>query len=189
MELSVRGLWTMIHGMGFGALYLLACSGAMVELWRSASPPSAAPNTASDDGFLRVYLITMTALAWLAVLSGAYIIYPWYRAAVPAGITNLAAFPQRFLQSSVATAKWHSVGMEWKEHVAWVAPISITMAAAVFCRYGRGGFAAHPQLRRAVLGFVAVSFLAAGIAGLFGAMLNKKAPVDGGATLHIAVSR
>ena len=28
MEITERSLWTMIHGMGFGALYLLACSGA-----------------------------------------------------------------------------------------------------------------------------------------------------------------
>jgi hypothetical protein len=36
MEITVRGLWTLIHGMGFGALYLLACSGALVEsrLWQ-----------------------------------------------------------------------------------------------------------------------------------------------------------
>ena len=34
MQVTVRELWTMVHGMGFGALYLLACSGALVELWR-----------------------------------------------------------------------------------------------------------------------------------------------------------
>ena len=27
--------------------------------------------------------------------------------------------------------------MEWKEHVAWFTPISITMVAALFLRYGR----------------------------------------------------
>jgi hypothetical protein len=44
MEITVRGLWTLIHGMGFGALYLLACSGALVELYRftTSSPPSEA---------------------------------------------------------------------------------------------------------------------------------------------------
>ena len=34
MEITPRGLWTLVHGMGFGALYLLACSGALVELYR-----------------------------------------------------------------------------------------------------------------------------------------------------------
>ncbi len=79
----------------------------------------------------------MAVLAWLTVLTGAYIIYPWYRATPPAGIANLAAFPQRLLMSSPSTSAWHSIGMEWKEHVAWLVPISITMAAAVFSRHGR----------------------------------------------------
>ncbi len=62
--------------------------------------------------------------------------------------------------------------MEWKEHVAWLVPISITMAAAVFIRHGRN-LTRHPQLRNAVLCFVLVSFVAAGIAGFFGAMLEQ----------------
>ena len=184
MELTARGLWTMVHGMGFGALYLLACSGALVGLWRHLSPAPAVSSRTSDDSFLRVYLVAMAVIAWLAVLSGAYIIYPWYRAALPPGITDLSGFPQRLLQSSPSTAQWHSIGMEWKEHVAWLAPISITMAAAVDFQYGSRGSRQHPPLRRAVLGFVLVSFFSAAIAGLFGAMLSKRAPVDGGATLH-----
>jgi hypothetical protein len=186
MELTARGLWTMVHGMGFGALYLLACSGALVGLWRHLSPSPAIPGRTSDDTFLRAYLVTMAVLAWLAVLSGAYIVYPWYRAVLPAGITGLGAYPQRLLQSSPATAQWHAIGMEWKEHVAWLAPISITMAAVVFFQYGARGIREHPQLRRAVFGFVLVSFISASIAGLFGAMLSKKAPVDGGATIRLA---
>ena len=74
--------------------------------------------------------------------------------------------------------------MEWKEYVAWLAPISITMTAAVFGKYGRE-IRNHPQLRSALLGFTLISFLAAGIAGFFGAMLNKNAPVEGGATIHV----
>src|ERR1017187_8400053 len=37
MESTTRGLWTLIHGMGFGGLSLLACSGAIVELWRQVT--------------------------------------------------------------------------------------------------------------------------------------------------------
>jgi len=44
MELTAHGVWTMFHGMGFGALYLLACSGAMVELWRHRPPGAAIYN-------------------------------------------------------------------------------------------------------------------------------------------------
>jgi hypothetical protein len=126
----------------------------------------------------------MALLAWLAVLSGAYIIYPWYRATAPPGTVQLAGYPQALLQSSAATSAWHSIGMEWKEHVAWLAPISTTMAAAVFVKYGRS-IGTQPQLRNAVLGFVLVSFLAAGIAGFFGAMIDKNAPVEGGPVIQL----
>jgi len=184
MEITARGLWTMIHGMGFGALYLLACSGAMVELWRRYSPSAQTAAAAADERFLRIYLVVIVALSWMAVLTGTYIVYPWYRAAAPPGTAGLAAFPQRLLLSSPSTSAWHSIGMEWKEHVAWLVPVSTTMTAAVFFRYGRS-LRNHPPLRNAVLGFLAVSFLAGGIAGFFGAMLNKNAPVRGGATIRI----
>lgn len=184
MEITTRSLWTMIHGMGFGALYLMACSGALVELHRRYGSPLRPSIEVGDGEFLRIYLIAMSVLAWLAVLSGAYIVYPWYRAVPPVGAVSLAAFPQRLLLSSPATSGWHSIGMEWKEHVAWLVPISITMAAAVFVRYGRN-LKSQPELRSAVLAFVWISLLAAGIAGFFGAMINKNAPVEGGATLHL----
>ena len=184
MEITTRSLWTLIHGMGFGALYLMACSGALVELVRRYSPKTAAAPSMADERFFRTYLSAMAILAWLTVLTGAYVIYPWYRAAAPAGTANLAAFPQALLMSRPSTIGWHSIGMEWKEHVAWLAPISVTMAAAVFARYGRA-IKDHPQLRNAVLGFVLISLVSAGIAGFFGAMINKNAPVEGGSTLHI----
>jgi hypothetical protein len=185
MEITARSLWTMIHGMGFGALYLLACSGALVELYRLTASPARDPSTPGQERFLKIYLVAMAFLAWLAVLTGAYVIYPWYRAAPPPGTASFAAFPQRMLMSSPTTIGWHSLGMEWKEHVAWFAPISITMAAFVFIRYGRE-LASHRQLRAAVVGFAAASFLAAGIAGFFGAMINKYAPVQGGPSIQIS---
>src|SRR5277367_2625997 len=159
MEITVRGLWTLIHGMGFGALYLLACSGALVELYRFTAP---APSkfSAGQERFLKYYLITMVVLAWAAVLIGAYVIYPWYRAAPPPGTIDLSMFPQRLLMSSSTTTGWHSLGMEWKEHVAWFAPISITVVAFVFIKYGRD-IRNHRQLRTAVLCFAAASFVAA----------------------------
>jgi hypothetical protein len=184
VAITARALWTLIHGLGFGALYLLACSGALVEMYRfSNSSPSTEPNPAHER-FLKIYLLTMVVLAWAAVLTGAYVIYPWYRAAPPLGTTGLSMFPQRLLMSSSSTSGWHSLGMEWKEHVAWLAPISITMVAFVFIRYGRA-LKQHRQLRAAVLCFAVVSFVAAGIAAFFGAMINKYAPIQGGHTIQL----
>lgn len=183
MEITTRSLWTLIHGMGFGGLYLLACSGALVEFGRHYTASRPVLPTEGDERFLRFYFVAMSALAWLAVLTGAYIVYPWYRASPPAGSAKLAAFPQRLLLSNISTSGWHSIGMEWKEHVAWLAPICITMAAGVVLQYGRD-LKNHPQLHRAVLGFVWASLFAAAIAGFFGAMINKNAPVEGGSVLH-----
>lgn len=185
MEITARGLWTLLHGLGFGGLYLLACSGALVEQYRFTNSPTPAESTRADARFLRIYLISMVVLAWAAVLTGAYIVYPWYRAVAPPGTTDLSAFPQRLLMSNPNTAGWHSLGMEWKEHVAWFAPISITMVAFVFIKYGRD-LRNHRQLRSVVIGFAVAAFLSAGIAGFFGAMIDKVAPIQGGHIIQLS---
>ncbi len=183
MEMTARGFWTMVHGMGFGALYLLMCSFAIVELYRRYRLRTLQQVSAADETFLGTWLVAMAVLAWITVLTGAYIIYPWYRAVAPAGVA-LAAFPQALLKANPNTIGWHTMGMEWKEHIAWFAPISITMAAGVFLRYQKS-LMNHPQLRAAVLIFVIASFASAGIAGFFGAELNKHAPVEGGARIEL----
>jgi hypothetical protein len=185
MEITSRALWTLIHGLGFGALYLLACSGALVGLYRFTASSPSAESTHRQEQFVRVYLLTMVVLAWAAVLTGAYVIYPWYRATPPPGTIDLSMFPQRLLMSSPTTIGWHSLGMEWKEHVAWFAPISITMVTFIFIKYGRD-LKNHRQLRAAVLCFALVSFLSAGIAGFFGAMIDKYAPVQGGHAIQLS---
>jgi hypothetical protein len=185
LEITARGVWTLIHGVGFGGLYILACSGALIELYRHTTPTPAAELTLGNQRFVRGYLIAMVLLAWMAVLTGTFVVYPWYRAPVPPGVADLSGYPQRFLLSEPSTTGWHSVGMEWKEHVGWFTPIAITMVAFVFVKYGRD-LKNHRYLRRAVLGFTAVSFLAAAVAGIFGAMLNKYAPVQGGRTIVLS---
>lgn len=182
MEISSRALVTQIHGMLFGVFFLLAIYGIVVELCRSALVAQPSQPTAKGISLQRLYLIVTVILGWVAVLSGAYIVYPWYRALPPVG-ANLANYPQALLKSSPTTAGWHSLGMEWKEHVAWFAVIAITMAASVLVQYGPS-IHRHPQVRKAVLVFVMVAFLAAAVAGYFGAMLNKHAPIQGGVIIH-----
>jgi len=50
---------------------------------------------------------------------------------------------------------------------------------------GRLSLRTHPQVRTAVLVFALVALGAAGVAGFFGAMLNKYAPINGGTTIHL----
>jgi hypothetical protein len=179
MEITTHDLLTALHGMGFGALFMLAFSGAVGELYRLSAPGVPSPMGEREQRLLGFYLVAMVVLAWLTVFSGAYIVYPWYRAVPPAGVTDLADYPRRLLLSSGKTSGWHNVGMEWKEHVAWIAPIAITMVAYVTMKYGRA-IIQHRNMRIAVLAFTVSAFAATGIAGAFGAFLNKYAPIRGG---------
>jgi hypothetical protein len=179
MEITTHDLLTVLHGMGFGALFMLAFSGALVELYRISAPGAPSSMSMREQKLLGFYLVAMVVLAWLTVFSGAYIVYPWYRAVPPAGAADLADYPRRLLLSSGKTSEWHNIGMEWKEHVAWLAPIAITMAAYVTMKYGRA-IIQHRNMRIAVLGFTVAAFVATGVAGAFGAFLNKYAPTRGG---------
>ena len=179
MEITTHDLLTVLHGMGFGALFMLAFSGALAELYRMSAPGVPSAMSAREQKLLGFYLLAMVVLAWLTVFSGAYIVYPWYRAVPPAGVADFADYPRRLLLSSGKTSEWHNVGMEWKEHVAWLAPIAITMVAYVTMKYGRA-IIQHRNMRIAVLVFAVTAFFATGVAGAFGAFLNKYAPVRGG---------
>ena len=175
---------TVLHGMGFGALFMLAFSGAIAEFYRMTASGPATPSGRNDQTLLRVYLIGMVVLAWLTVFSGAYVVYPWYRAVPPAGTADLSMFPRSLLMSSPTTSGWHDFGMEWKEHVAWLAPIAMTMVAYVYGKY-RTSLTRQSALRKSVLVFAVSAFLATAAAGAFGAFLNKYAPVRGGANIHL----
>jgi len=184
MEVTVRGIVSGIHGLLFGGFFLMAIFGIVVELCRSTYAKERPELTERGYSVERAYLIVMAGLGWVAVLSGAYVVYPWYRVALPAGATNLAAYPQRLLMSSATTIEWHTLGMEWKEHVAWFAPIAMTMVAYVLVKY-RGGIGEHVRVKRAVLAFTVAALLASGIAGGFGALIDKAAPVEGGGTVML----
>ncbi|MHB8623255.1 MAG: hypothetical protein ACYC9J_08050 [Sulfuricaulis sp.] len=188
MEISWRDLFTVLHGIGFGTLFMLAFSGAIGELYGAWSPrPPATPDPRGRT-MLRVYLIVMVVLAWLTVFTGAYIVYPWYRAMPPAGTVDLSSFPRSLLLSNPNTSGWHNLGMEWKENVAWIAPMAMTMVAYVYWKYGRG-INKHRDMRRAVLVFAAAAFFSAAVAGLFGVFLNKHAPIRGGETFQLMTGK
>ena len=186
MEITLRDLLTVLHGMGFGALFMLAFSGALAEIYRLAAPGASIQASEREKALLNAYLVAMVILAWLTVFSGAYIVYPWYRAVPPAG-ADLADYPRRLLLASGKTSEWHNVGMEWKEHVAWLAPIAMTMVAYVTMKYGRA-ITRPRHMRTAVLGFAVAAFVATGVAGAFGAFLNKYAPVRGGSVIILMES-
>ncbi len=73
-------------------------------------------------------------------------------------------------------AEWHNFGMEWKEHVAWFAPILATVVAFVVLRYGKR-LADYPFLRKTLIVTFVLAFGAAAVAGLMGALITKAAPI------------
>jgi hypothetical protein len=179
VEITLRDAVTVVHGMLFGALLLLTLSVAAMGLYATSTPPNQWTLSPAQHRLFSRFLIFVALLAWMAVLLGAYAVYPWYRAHPVVGVTDLSGFPQRLLMSSASTTGWHDIGMEWKEHIAWFAPITLTAVAFLFSRYGRHLYVLQ-SLRRAVAGLIALAFLSACVAGIFGAMLNKYAPVRGG---------
>ncbi|MGB9031021.1 MAG: hypothetical protein WCC27_12945 [Acidobacteriaceae bacterium] len=185
MQFTWREIVTAIHGMLFGGFFLMACFGVLVLLHRSFGAQGSLEVTEQVHRRERIFLIVMVMVGWAAVLSGAYLVYPWYRAAVPAGVTNLTEYPQRLLMSDPHTAGWHTLGMEWKEHVAWMAPMLMTMVAWVMMKYEDAG-EEHRRLRAMVSGFALAAFLAGGVAAEFGAWINKKAPVTGGPVITLS---
>ncbi len=189
MQITLRELVTILHGMLFGGFFLMALFAAFVLLLDWSDSGRCELHAASVPPVPRwqtTYFIALAACGWAAVLSGAYVIYPWYRAAAPAG-ADLALYPKALLTSHATTAGWHTLGMEWKEHVAWIAPMAATMVAFVMTRH-RAAWNASCQVRNAVLGFAAAAFLATALAGGWGAMIAKAAPVRGGRTIQLSRS-
>jgi len=175
MTLTARESWAVIHGMMLGALFLLAFAGGLAELINLGSEWTTEAGIVKRVRRLIAGTWIMAIVAWLTVITGTYIVYPWYRAKPPEG-ADLTMFPRSFLLSKPDTAGWHNFGMEWKEHVAWFAPILATAVAYMVTRYGTK-LAKDEQVRHAIIVLFTIAFLTAAVAGIFGAFINKAAPI------------
>jgi hypothetical protein len=176
MSLTDREIWGAIHGLVLGTFFLLAFAGGLAGLYSLRR--EYLTEAGLHDRLRRLDWGTtgMATAAWLTVLTGTWIVYTWYRAAPPEGTTDLTLFPRYLLLADEATAGWHEFGMEWKEHVAWLSPFLATAVAWVVWRHGPD-LADNAPLRRAVIVMFVVAFAVAAVAGLFGALITKAAPV------------
>ncbi len=176
MELTNRESWAVIHGMVLGALFLLAFGGGLAGLWSLREKLLTSEGVSERTPRLLIGTVGMAVVAWLAVIVGTWVVYPWYRAVPPEGTTDLTSFPKSLLLASPTTADWHNFAMEWKEHVAWFAPFLATTVAFAVAYYGLQ-LVRRGDIRRAAMVFFVLAFVAAGIAGLFGALITKAAPI------------
>jgi hypothetical protein len=176
MSLTVQEFWTVIHGMILGTLFLLAFAGGLAGLW--SLRPEWVTVAGIQERLRRLNAGTwiMAVVAWLTVITGTYIVYPWYRAKPPEDATDLSQFPRSYLLADPNLTAWHTFGMEWKEHVSWLAPMLATAVAYIVARYG-AKLADEPKLRQALIVLFSLAFATAAVGGLFGAFLNKVAPI------------
>lgn len=169
MELTSREWWGLIHGMLLGALFLLGFAGGLAELHGlrpAAETPAGLRRSARRLG---LGVTSMAVAAWGTVITGTWIVYPWYRDPSPESAKSI-------LVADPNLKDWHEFGMEWKEHVAWIAPMLATSAAIVIAVYRRR-LADAPLIRRIAIWTFVLAFATAAVAGILGALITKVAPV------------
>lgn len=174
--MSIKEIWTAVHGMTFGFIFLLGFTGALYGVYIMKPEWLTNEGTNANVKRLRTFLWVLAVAVWLAVFTGTYVVYPWYRATPPEGTTDLANFPRYLLLANESTAFWHKLGMEWKEHVAFISPMAATVVAFAVQYYG-AALTKKPEIRRWVMIFFTVAFFAAVMAGVLGAFITKAAPV------------
>jgi len=169
MELTGREWWGLIHGMVLGSLFLLAFAGGLAELHALRPVTETGAGLRRSARRLGLGVTTMAVAAWATVLTGTWVVYPWYREKVPGS-------PRSLLLANPDTAKWHTFAMEWKEHIAWLSPMLATVVAFLVVYYG-ASMARNDRLRRTAMALFVVAFASAAVAGAFGALITKSAPV------------
>lgn len=83
MSFTNSELWGVIHGMGFGALFLLAFAGGLAEFWGLRPALETLKGMRGKINRLKIGTTLMVIAAWGTVVSGTWIVYPWYREKVP----------------------------------------------------------------------------------------------------------
>ncbi len=157
MELTSRETWTLIHGLILGSLFLLAFAGGLAGLYSFRTELVTSEGIRERLFRLRVGVTGMAVLAWATVITGTWVVYPWYRESLAgksleacAGLQapNDKCSPKDFLLSNTSgdTSDWHEFG--------------------------------DRRLRMIVLVLFVGAFGTAAIAGLFGALITKAAPVQ-----------
>jgi hypothetical protein len=173
MSLTAREWWGVIHGMGFGAVFLLAFAGGLAGLYSLKPGLITAEGVVERMRRLKIGVVAMAAAAWGTVITGTWIVYPWYRAGDETSTPLSAKFQ---LLADENTAQWHEFGMEWKEHIAWIAPILATVVAFIVVYYG-ANLIRHDRVRKTAMALFVMAFGFAAVAGTLGAFITKVAPV------------
>jgi hypothetical protein len=144
-----------VTSCGHSPAVSLAFAGGLAGLW------SLRPELVTSEGIrermqrLVIGTSAMAILAWATVLTGTWVVYPWYRENLAGDDPAACAqgpgpncSPRDYLLSGQGgdTEDWHEFGMEWKEHIAWIAPMLATVAAFLVIYCG-ADLARRPRVR------------------------------------------
>jgi len=176
MSMSGREIWALVHGILFGGGFLLAFAGGLAGLYSFRAELVTPEGIRERLRRLQLGVWAMAILSWFTVFVGTYVIYPWYRARPPEG-ADLTGYPRALLLSDPDTDLWHKFAFEWKEHIAFATPILATAVALLVTYYGTR-LVRNDRIRWALIGMFVAAFGAAAIAGLFGALVTKVAPIQ-----------
>lgn len=152
-----------------GGGFLVAFAGGLAEFWSLRPAFLTAGEIKHRTRRLIAGTTGMALIAWATVVTGTWVAYPWYREDVPDS-------PRSELLANPDTESWHTFGMEWKEHVAWIAPMLATVAAVIVL-YERRDLVRNQTARRLAMWVFVAAFVTAAIAGILGALITKKAPI------------
>jgi len=169
MHLTNREIWTLAHGLLIGGPLLLAFAGGLVALSGLRADYLTAEGIRQQVVRLRLGTSVMALMAWLIVLMGIWVLLPWYREDSPTS-------PRSILLSDPETRQWHEFADVWKTHVAFMAPILATAAAALVFQYG-AALARSRSLRNLVLGLFLGAFAVSSVAALLGSLIARAAPL------------
>ena len=169
MDLTTREFWALVHGILLGGAFLVAFTGGLAGFYSLRAELLTEAGITERLRRLRLGTAAMAVLMWLTVIAGTWIVYPWYREDTPES-------PRSTLLANADTEEWHSFAMEWKEHVAWIAPMLAT-AAAFMVFYYRADLLRNKTARSIAMALFVAAFLVAVVAGVIGALITKKAPV------------
>jgi hypothetical protein len=158
-----------VHGLLIGGPFLLAFSGGLVALHGLRAECLTPEGVRERVAQLRIGATAMAFLSWAIVLSGTWILLPWYREDSPRS-------PQSLLLSDPDTRLWHEFADVWKTHVAHTAPIFAT-SAAVLVRYYGASLARDRTARSVVLALFIAAFAVAGVAAIVGSLVTRAAPI------------
>jgi hypothetical protein len=169
MDLSYREIWALIHGLLIGGPLLLGFAGALVALAGLRADYLTADGIHDRVKQLQIGSCVMAGMAWSIVLIGTWVLLPWYGEETPES-------PRSRLLADPSTRQWHEFADVWKTHVAFMAPILATAAAALVVYYGPG-LAQDRTVRNLVLALLLAAFVVASLAALLGSLVTRAAPL------------